>query len=200
MLWVPPGFAHGFLVLSECADFLYKCTDFYAPRGRARDRLERSRARASPGRCRRAPSPLLSAPGRRGAAACATRSASREGADHGRRRAGGARAAARVARGDAACARSRTRSSTSPTRTRSRRAVGGSCARTSIINAAAYTAVDRAEAEPELAQRRERARAPAISRAPRASARRAPAAHLDRLRVRRHGARPYGPQDRHATR
>jgi dTDP-4-dehydrorhamnose 3,5-epimerase len=31
MLWVPPGFAHGFLVLSETADFSYKCTDFYAP-------------------------------------------------------------------------------------------------------------------------------------------------------------------------
>ena len=29
MLWVPPGFAHGFLVLSETADFLYKCTTFY---------------------------------------------------------------------------------------------------------------------------------------------------------------------------
>jgi dTDP-4-dehydrorhamnose 3,5-epimerase len=29
MLWVPPGFAHGFLVLSQTADFLYKCTDFY---------------------------------------------------------------------------------------------------------------------------------------------------------------------------
>jgi dTDP-4-dehydrorhamnose 3,5-epimerase len=31
MFWVPPGFAHGFVVLSESADFLYKCTDFYAP-------------------------------------------------------------------------------------------------------------------------------------------------------------------------
>ena len=31
MLWVPPGFAHGFLVLSESADFLYRCTDFWAP-------------------------------------------------------------------------------------------------------------------------------------------------------------------------
>jgi dTDP-4-dehydrorhamnose 3,5-epimerase len=31
MLWVPPGFAHGFVVLSESADFLYKATDFYAP-------------------------------------------------------------------------------------------------------------------------------------------------------------------------
>ncbi|MBN1005312.1 dTDP-4-dehydrorhamnose 3,5-epimerase [Amphritea pacifica] len=30
MLWVPPGFAHGFLVISETADFQYKCTDFYA--------------------------------------------------------------------------------------------------------------------------------------------------------------------------
>ena len=31
MLWVPPGFGHGFLVLSESADFLYKTTDYYAP-------------------------------------------------------------------------------------------------------------------------------------------------------------------------
>lgn len=30
-LWVPPGFAHGFVVLSEAAEFLYKTTDFYAP-------------------------------------------------------------------------------------------------------------------------------------------------------------------------
>ncbi len=31
MAWIPPGFAHGFLVTSECADFLYKTTDYYAP-------------------------------------------------------------------------------------------------------------------------------------------------------------------------
>ena len=30
-LWVPPGLAHGFLVLSETADFLYKTTNYYAP-------------------------------------------------------------------------------------------------------------------------------------------------------------------------
>ena len=30
-LWVPAGFAHGFVVLSEFADFLYKTTDYYAP-------------------------------------------------------------------------------------------------------------------------------------------------------------------------
>jgi dTDP-4-dehydrorhamnose 3,5-epimerase len=30
MLWIPPGFAHGFTVLSESADMLYKATDFYA--------------------------------------------------------------------------------------------------------------------------------------------------------------------------
>jgi len=30
-LWIPAGFAHGFLVLSETADFLYKTTDYYAP-------------------------------------------------------------------------------------------------------------------------------------------------------------------------
>ncbi|WP_413175250.1 dTDP-4-dehydrorhamnose 3,5-epimerase [Anabaena azotica] len=30
-LWIPPGFAHGFLVLSEYAEFLYKTTEYYAP-------------------------------------------------------------------------------------------------------------------------------------------------------------------------
>ena len=30
-LWVPPGFAHGFVVLSDIAEFLYKTTDYYAP-------------------------------------------------------------------------------------------------------------------------------------------------------------------------
>ena len=30
-LWTPPGFAHGFYVLSDSADFLYKATDYYAP-------------------------------------------------------------------------------------------------------------------------------------------------------------------------
>ncbi|MDG1818290.1 MAG: dTDP-4-dehydrorhamnose 3,5-epimerase [Porticoccaceae bacterium] len=29
--WVPPGFAHGFVVLSDIADFVYKCTDYYDP-------------------------------------------------------------------------------------------------------------------------------------------------------------------------
>jgi len=30
-MWIPPGFAHGFLVMSEKVEFLYKCTDFYDP-------------------------------------------------------------------------------------------------------------------------------------------------------------------------
>jgi len=34
-LWVPPGFAHGFLVLSETAEFLYKTTDYYDPQSEA---------------------------------------------------------------------------------------------------------------------------------------------------------------------
>ena len=34
-LWVPPGFAHGFLVLSETAEFLYKTTDYYDPSSEA---------------------------------------------------------------------------------------------------------------------------------------------------------------------
>ena len=31
MIYVPPGFAHGFVVLSETTDFIYKCTDYYHP-------------------------------------------------------------------------------------------------------------------------------------------------------------------------
>ena len=31
ILWVPPGFAHGFYVISDYAEVIYKCTDFYAP-------------------------------------------------------------------------------------------------------------------------------------------------------------------------
>jgi dTDP-4-dehydrorhamnose 3,5-epimerase len=31
MAWIPPGFAHGFLVVSDYAEFLYKTTDYYAP-------------------------------------------------------------------------------------------------------------------------------------------------------------------------
>ncbi|BDI15017.1 dTDP-4-dehydrorhamnose 3,5-epimerase [Nostoc cf. commune SO-36] len=33
LLWIPPGFAHGFLTLSEIAEVLYKTTDYYAPQG-----------------------------------------------------------------------------------------------------------------------------------------------------------------------
>jgi dTDP-4-dehydrorhamnose 3,5-epimerase len=31
MMWVPSGFAHGFFVLSETAEFIHKCADYYAP-------------------------------------------------------------------------------------------------------------------------------------------------------------------------
>lgn len=31
MMWIPPGFAHGFIALSDRVEFLYKCTDFYDP-------------------------------------------------------------------------------------------------------------------------------------------------------------------------
>ena len=41
-LWVPPADGHGFLVLSESADFLYKTTDYYAPQYERSPSLERS--------------------------------------------------------------------------------------------------------------------------------------------------------------
>jgi dTDP-4-dehydrorhamnose 3,5-epimerase len=41
-LWVPAGFAHGFLVLSDSADFVYKCSDYYDPCVRKDARMERS--------------------------------------------------------------------------------------------------------------------------------------------------------------
>ena len=31
LLWIPPGFAHGFFVLSDKADLIYKCTEYYCP-------------------------------------------------------------------------------------------------------------------------------------------------------------------------
>jgi dTDP-4-dehydrorhamnose 3,5-epimerase len=34
-LWIPPGYAHGFAVLSEVADFEYKCTEYYHPEDEA---------------------------------------------------------------------------------------------------------------------------------------------------------------------
>jgi dTDP-4-dehydrorhamnose 3,5-epimerase len=34
-LWIPPGYVHGYLVLSEIADFEYKCTDYYDPKSEA---------------------------------------------------------------------------------------------------------------------------------------------------------------------
>lgn len=34
-MWVPPGFAHGFCVMSDVADFIYKCTDLYVPSAEA---------------------------------------------------------------------------------------------------------------------------------------------------------------------
>jgi dTDP-4-dehydrorhamnose 3,5-epimerase len=40
MLWIPPGFAHGFLVVSASADFLYKTTDFYAPQAEGAVRFD----------------------------------------------------------------------------------------------------------------------------------------------------------------
>jgi dTDP-4-dehydrorhamnose 3,5-epimerase len=35
LLWIPPGFAHGFYVLSEKAEFCYKCTSYYTPQAEA---------------------------------------------------------------------------------------------------------------------------------------------------------------------
>ena len=62
MLWVPPGFAHGYLALSETVDFLYKCTDVYAPQHERAIRWNDPRPSTSSGRCPPGTNPLLSAP------------------------------------------------------------------------------------------------------------------------------------------
>jgi len=53
--WVPPGFAHGFVVLTESADFLYKTTDYYAPEHERclkwDDPASASTGRSNPNRC-----------------------------------------------------------------------------------------------------------------------------------------------------
>jgi dTDP-4-dehydrorhamnose 3,5-epimerase len=56
MLWVPAGFAHGFIVLSDAADFLYRCTDFWAPQ------FERAIAWDDPDLAIRWPLPVGAAP------------------------------------------------------------------------------------------------------------------------------------------
>lgn len=63
MVWIPPGFAHGFLVLSEAADFLYKTTDYYVP-GSERTLLWSDPALGIPWPLQAAP--VLSAKDRRG--------------------------------------------------------------------------------------------------------------------------------------
>ena len=65
MVWIPPGFAHGFLVTSESAEVLYKVTDYYAPQH------ERTLRWNEPGLGIRWPlqgEPLLAAKDRNGAA------------------------------------------------------------------------------------------------------------------------------------
>ena len=112
MLWVPPGFAHGFLVLSESADFLYKCTDFYAPQHERAIRWNDPDIGIDWPLPAGVAAPALGARMRRRRGS-ATRSTFREGADHRRRRAGGPGAGCRRARRTWSCARWRTASWTS---------------------------------------------------------------------------------------
>ena len=66
VLYVPVGFGHGFCVLSDVADVLYKQSRLLRPRGRARDRVERPAGRRASGRCRprRSSSPSATRPRR----------------------------------------------------------------------------------------------------------------------------------------
>ena len=163
MLWIPPGFAHGFLVLSEAAEFLYKTTDYWYPEhertllwndpalGIAWPLTDRADARRQ-GRRRACRS-------RQADATRSPRGACADDPAHRRRRASSAsslraRCPPHGERRRAAIAPR----STSPMPTRSR-ARARRRDRRSIVNAAAYTAVDRAESEPELrASRSTRAR------------------------------------------
>ena len=150
MLWVPPGFAHGYLALSEEVDFLYKCTDFYAPQHERAIRwndpdlgidwpLPAGR-HAAPVAPRMPAAPLFQGGG----------VLSREGADHRRRgQVGRALPSAPARAGRSACPTARELDISD-----ARRGAAGdgeALHPTVIINAAAYTAVDRAETEPTLA-------------------------------------------------
>jgi dTDP-4-dehydrorhamnose 3,5-epimerase len=56
-LWVPPGFAHGFYVVSDCADFLYKTTYYYFPQHECSPFCGMIRRSASRGRLSEAENP-----------------------------------------------------------------------------------------------------------------------------------------------
>ena len=62
MLWVPPRFAHGFAVLSDEAEVLYKCTTLWHAAERPQHPLERPRARHRLGRRRTRRSPPKTPP------------------------------------------------------------------------------------------------------------------------------------------
>ncbi len=157
MMWVPPGFAHGFLVLSERAEFLLQDHRLLRPRARAHAALERPGARDRLAARRGA---AAQAQGRRGRAPRAggnlpvirvllTGAGGQVGGELARALAGRVeleahgRASLDLADPDALARRVR----------QARARV--------IVNAAAYTAVDRAESEPERA-RAVNARAPAV--------------------------------------
>ena len=144
LLWVPPGFAHGYLALSEAVDFIYKCTDVYAPQH------ERAIRWNDPQIGIQWPLPAGQRPAafrarRRRAAAPKMRTLSREGTDHRRLGAGGPGTAERQARRMWRSWHSPASSWTS--------AMPQPCSGrwpnlhpAVVINAAAYTAVDRPRA------------------------------------------------------
>ena len=185
-LWIPPGYAHGYLVLSEVADFEYKCTDYYDPTSEAGVDLERSgpRHRLADRRRRRCPPKISRLP---------TLAELQSAADDhsGARRVGPSWPAtcASFCRTRTYWGREQVRSQRTP---RDCAAAIEAVAPSFIVNAAAYTAVDKAETERDAAWS-VNAEAAGNGRARGSVARRAAAARLDGLRLRRHqGGRVRG--------
>ena len=190
MLWIPPGFAHGFCVVSEFAEFLYKTTDYWYPE-HERTLLWNDPALAHRVAARRTRRSLAAKDAAGSRWRRPTSTPERESPDAGERPTillTGANGQvgcelARRLRRMATWSPATVRRSISPIPTR----IVASCAssrRSSIVNAAAYTAVDRAESEPELALA-VNAPAPGILADEAQRLRRRADPLLDRLRVRR---------------
>ena len=165
MLWVPPGFAHGFLAMSEHAEFLYKTTDYWYAGARAHAAVERPRARIAWPVPRNADSCREGCSGDaarcRGHLSVATHTTDAAADDPADRRTGPDRLRARPAARSCGDVIATDRAALDLADPDAIVAAMRGARPSLVINAGAYTAVDRAEKEAALA-RAVNGRAPGI--------------------------------------